>query len=85
MKYLNTKTQAVIETACVVSGGNWVEVKNQPTNNTQSKAPAQNKATEKKTLAKKTTAKKATTKKATTKKTTTRVVTKKNNTSKSGD
>lgn len=32
MKYLNTKTQAVIETACVVSGGNWVEVKEQPKN-----------------------------------------------------
>ena len=50
MKYLNTKTQAVIETACVVSGGNWVEVKNQPTD-TQSKTPA------KKTTAKKSTKK----------------------------
>ena len=30
MKYLNTKTQAVIETACVISGGDWVEVKEQP-------------------------------------------------------
>ncbi|MBQ8559053.1 MAG: hypothetical protein IJ439_03610 [Tyzzerella sp.] len=26
MKYLNTKTQAVIETACVVKGGDWVKV-----------------------------------------------------------
>lgn len=32
MKYLNTKTRAVIETACVISGGNWVEVKKQPKN-----------------------------------------------------
>ncbi len=23
MKYINTKTQAVIETACVIKGGNW--------------------------------------------------------------
>ena len=30
MKYLNMKTQAVIETACVVSGGNWVKVEEQP-------------------------------------------------------
>lgn len=26
MKYINTKTQAVIETACVISGGNWKPV-----------------------------------------------------------
>lgn len=26
MKYKNTKTGAVIETASIVSGGNWVEV-----------------------------------------------------------
>ncbi len=26
MKYLNIKTQAVIETACEVKGGNWVKV-----------------------------------------------------------
>ena len=25
-KYINKKTQAVIETACVIEGGNWVEV-----------------------------------------------------------
>lgn len=30
MKYLNTETQAVIETACVLSGGDWVEVTEQP-------------------------------------------------------
>ncbi len=24
MRYRNTKTQAVIETACVISGGDWV-------------------------------------------------------------
>ena len=26
-KYINQKTQAVIEAACVINGGNWVEVK----------------------------------------------------------
>lgn len=26
MKYRNTKTQVVIETACTVSGGDWVKV-----------------------------------------------------------
>lgn len=25
MKYYNTKTQAVIETACVISGGYWIK------------------------------------------------------------
>ena len=30
MKYINKKTQAVIETACVVSGGDWVKVEEQP-------------------------------------------------------
>lgn len=30
MKYLNTKTQAVVETACVISGGDWVKVDKQP-------------------------------------------------------
>lgn len=76
MKYRNTKTQAVIETACVISGGNWVEVKNQPANNTQSQAPAKDKPTTKKTTTKKTTSKKTTAKKTTTKK---------NNTQKSGE
>lgn len=36
MKYINTKTQAVIETACVIKGGDWVEVKaGQPTEETE--------------------------------------------------
>lgn len=26
MKYINKKTQAVIETACVISGGDWEKV-----------------------------------------------------------
>lgn len=30
MKYINKKTRAVIETACVVSGGNWVLAEEQP-------------------------------------------------------
>ena len=30
MKYLNKKTQAVIESACVISGGYWVEIESQP-------------------------------------------------------
>ena len=30
MKYRNTKTQAVIETACVINGGNWVPEESQP-------------------------------------------------------
>ncbi|MCF2555755.1 hypothetical protein [Faecalicatena contorta] len=30
MKYLNKKTQAVIETACVISGGDWVAIESQP-------------------------------------------------------
>lgn len=30
MKYINTKTQAVIETACVIKGGNWVPADKQP-------------------------------------------------------
>ena len=29
-KYINIKTQAVIETACVISGGDWVVVTEQP-------------------------------------------------------
>lgn len=32
MKYLNTKTQAVIETACELKGGNWVKANKQPKN-----------------------------------------------------
>lgn len=30
MKYVNTKTGAVIETACVLKGGNWKIVEEQP-------------------------------------------------------
>lgn len=30
MRYLNNRTQVVIETTCVLSGGDWVEVKKQP-------------------------------------------------------
>lgn len=26
-KYINTKTQAVIETACAIKGGDWIEMK----------------------------------------------------------
>lgn len=35
MKYINTKTQAVIETACEVKGGNWVKVEEQPKKTTE--------------------------------------------------
>lgn len=42
-KYKNLKTQAVIETACVISGGNWVELeekaaKKSSTKNTKKKS-----------------------------------------------
>lgn len=30
MKYINTKTQAVIDTACVIKGGNWEPADKQP-------------------------------------------------------
>lgn len=30
LKFQNTKTQAVIETACAVGGGAWVQIKDQP-------------------------------------------------------
>lgn len=30
MKYINTKTGAVIETACVLKGGNWKIAEEQP-------------------------------------------------------
>lgn len=30
MKYLNVKTQAVVETACELKGGDWVKVEEQP-------------------------------------------------------
>ena len=38
MKYRNTKTQAVIETACVIRGDNWVKVEEQPSTKTKKKA-----------------------------------------------
>lgn len=39
MKYINKKTQAVIETACVLNGGDWVEVKDkQPKKDTEETA-----------------------------------------------
>lgn len=30
MKYINKKTQAVIDTVCEISGGDWVKVEEQP-------------------------------------------------------
>lgn len=38
MTYRNTKTQAVIETACVIKGGNWVPVDKKQPKNTGSRA-----------------------------------------------
>lgn len=36
MKYINTKTRAVIETACEIKGGNWVKVEpSQPEGDTK--------------------------------------------------
>lgn len=36
MKYINNKTQAVIETVCEIKGGNWVKVENkQPKKDTE--------------------------------------------------
>ena len=35
MKYVNKKTGAVIETACVISGDNWQVVNNQPNEKTK--------------------------------------------------
>lgn len=32
MEYINTKTQAVINTACVIKGGNWEPAEKQPKN-----------------------------------------------------
>ena len=37
MIYRNTKTQAVIETACVISGANWIEVDEKPATQTKRK------------------------------------------------
>lgn len=39
MKYINKKTRAVIETACVLKGGDWVEVNDkQPKKDTEESA-----------------------------------------------
>lgn len=32
MEYINKKTQAVIKTACVINGGDWVPKEKQPEN-----------------------------------------------------
>lgn len=45
MKYINQKTQAVIETACVIKGGDWVEVK-QPKKSQKPKEEAKAKKSE---------------------------------------
>lgn len=42
MKYRNKKTQAVIETACVIHGDNWEKLENQP--NEKPKTPKVKKA-----------------------------------------
>lgn len=34
-KFINTKTRAVIETACELKGGNWEKVDNQPNKTTE--------------------------------------------------
>lgn len=47
MQYLNTKTQAVIETACVISGGDWVKVNEQPEKDTK---PTEKKTTRKRVV-----------------------------------
>ena len=64
MKYRNVKTQAVIETACKISGGNWVEVEEkQPAKATETAEPVKSvsvKKPVKKTPAKKPAAKTAT-------------------------
>lgn len=36
MKYINTKTQAVIETACELKGGDWKKVENEQPKKTTS-------------------------------------------------
>lgn len=51
MKYLNTKTQAVITTDCELHGGNWVRVQEEQPK-TITSAPVVVKEVEKKTPAK---------------------------------
>jgi hypothetical protein len=47
MKYINTKTGAVLETACVINGGNWERVEeSQPKES--AKVPSKKKVSEKK-------------------------------------
>ena len=46
MEYINKKTQAVIETACVISGANWIEVDEKPATQTKRKAAAEKKGGE---------------------------------------
>lgn len=41
MKYRNTKTQVVIETSCVISGGDWVALE-QPKKEAAAKKPRKN-------------------------------------------
>lgn len=70
MKYLNTKTRAVITTACELQGGNWVRVEEeQPKTitNTPVAAKAEEKKTPAKSQVKKTPAKKTTTSRTTAK------------------
>lgn len=67
MKYRNTKTQAVITTACELHGGNWVKVEDeQPKKATSTKVtePAVVKSTPAKNQVKKATAKKSSTAKS---------------------
>ena len=45
MKYINKKTQAVIETACVISGGDWIEFK-QPKKSQKPKEETKDKKSE---------------------------------------
>lgn len=35
MRYINTKTQAVVETACEIKGGDWVKAEEQPKKTTK--------------------------------------------------
>lgn len=45
MKYMNKKTRAVIETACVISGGDWMKVEDRPKKETKTtKKPVQKKS-----------------------------------------
>lgn len=70
MKYRNTKTQAVIVTACELHGGNWVKVEDEQPKTTTSAtvaAKAETKSTPSKSAVKKTPAKKTVSSKTTVK------------------